>query len=111
MKYLCLAYGSEEDWKKLPEREQKEVLAHDDFLKGRGDTLAAVETTVTTVTAWDGTPTIVSGSYAKSNAPLAGFSIMEAADINEAIQLVTNSPCARAKGAVEIRPLLQNADD
>lgn len=110
MKYLCLAYGREEDWKELTEQEQEDVLAHDDFLRRRGDVLAAVETNVMTVTAWDGTPTTTVGSFAKSTAPLAGFSIMEAADINEAIQLVTNSPCARAKGAVEIRPLLPNND-
>jgi hypothetical protein len=107
MKYLCLAYGSGEDWEVLTKQEQEELLAQDEILRRRGDFLAAVETAVTTVTAWGGTPTTSSGAFAKSSAPLAGFSIIEAADINEAIQLVMNTPCARAKGAIEIRPLLQ----
>ena len=68
--------------------------------------MSAVETTVTTVTAWDGSPTTTNSSFAKSSVPLAGFSIIEAADINEAVQLVANTPCARAKGAIEIRPLM-----
>ena len=36
--------------------------------------------------------------------PLAGFSIIEAETIEEVIQLVANTPCARARGAIEIRP-------
>jgi hypothetical protein len=110
MKFLCLAYGGEKDWLELTKQEQEELLAQDEVLRSRGDFLAAVETIVTTVTAWDGSPTTTSGSFAKSSVPLAGFSIIEAADINEAVQLVANTPCARAKGAIEIRPLMQTDD-
>jgi hypothetical protein len=38
--------------------------------------------------------------------PLAGFSIIEAADIDEVIRLVAVTPCARAKGAIEKRPIM-----
>jgi hypothetical protein len=108
MKFLCLAYGAEKDWLALTKAQQEELLAQDEVLRRRGDFLAAVETTVTTVTAWNGSPTTTSGSFARSSAPLAGFSIIEAADLDEAVQLVANTPCARAKGAVEIRPLAQS---
>ena len=37
--------------------------------------------------------------------PLAGFAIIEAANIDEAIKLVSKSPCAVAHGVVEIWPL------
>jgi hypothetical protein len=107
MKFLCLAYGAEKDWLDLTKQEQEELLAQDKVLRDRGALMAAVETGVTTVTAWDGNPTASKGSFAKSSAPLAGFSIIEAADIDEAIHLVANTPCARAKGAIEIRPLMQ----
>lgn len=106
MKYLCLAYGSEKDWKELTLKEQEELLAQDEILRNRGDFVAAVEGNVTTVRAWDGKPTTTGEAFANSSMPLAGFSIIEAADINEAVQLVANTPCARAKGAIEIRPLL-----
>ncbi|MDD5579642.1 MAG: YciI family protein [Methylobacter sp.] len=105
MKFLCLAYGDEKDWLELTQQEQKELLAQDEVLRSRGAFMSAVKTNVTTVTAWDGLPTTTSGSFAKSSLPLAGFSIIEAADINEAVQLVAGTPCARAKGAIEIRPL------
>jgi YCII-related domain/SnoaL-like domain len=68
--------------------------------------MAAVQTTVTTVRAWDGKPTTTDGAFADSKAPLAGFSIIEAADLDEVIRLVAGTPCARAKGAIEIRPIM-----
>jgi hypothetical protein len=37
--------------------------------------------------------------------PLAGFAIIEAADMAEAIRLVAKSPCAVAHGTVEVWPL------
>jgi len=57
------------------------------------------------VRAWDGTPTTSVGPFAVAGLPLAGFGIIEAADLDEAIRLVAKTPCARAKGAVEIRAI------
>jgi hypothetical protein len=106
MKYLCLAYGDEKDWNVLTKKEQDEMLAQDEVVRKRGALMAAVQTTVTTVRAWDGKPTTTNGAFADSNAPLAGFSIIEAADLDEVIRLVAGTPCARAKGAIEIRPIM-----
>jgi len=105
VKYLCLAYGDEKDWKALTKGEQDALLAQDEVLRKRGALMAAVEPRATTVRAWDGTPTITDGAFADSSAPLAGFYIIEAADLSEAIQLVAGTPCARAKGAIEVRPI------
>lgn len=107
MKFLCLAYGAEKDWLGLTKQEQEEFLAQDEVLRNRGNFMAAVGTTVATVTAWNGSPTTVRSTFAQSSVPLAGFAIIEAKDINEVVQLVANTPCARAKGAIEIRPLMQ----
>lgn len=105
MKFLCLAYGREEDWNEFSQQEQQSLLAQDEVLRARGDYVAAVEPTVTTVTNWNGIPQTNNEPLSNSRAPLAGFSIIEAANLDEAIQLITNTPCARAKGAVEVRPL------
>ncbi|MEY9586229.1 YciI family protein [Sinorhizobium fredii] len=48
---------------------------------------------------------IQTGPYLSSDLPIAGFSIMEAKDINEAIELASKSPCAVAHGVIEIWPL------
>lgn len=110
MKWLCLAYGDEKDWKALTRSEQDALLAQDERLRKRGALMASVQPEVTTVRAWDGTPTITDGAFATSQAPLAGFCIIEAADLSEAVKLVADTPCARAKGAVELRPITQIND-
>jgi hypothetical protein len=106
VKFLCLAYGDEKDWNVLTKKEQDEMLAEDEALRKRGALMAALQTTTTTVRAWDGKPTTTDGAFADSKAPLAGFSIIDAADLEEVIRLVAGTPCARAKGAIEIRPIL-----
>lgn len=65
--------------------------------------MAAVQTTVTTVCAWDGTPRTTEGAFANSAVPLAGFGIIEAGNLDEIVRLVAGTPCARAKGAIELR--------
>ena len=104
MKFLCSAYGGEAEWKAMSKQDQVDVLAQDEVLKNRGDYLAAVQTNVVTVTNWNGDLKTSSESFAKPALPLAGFSIIEADSLDEVVQLVADTPCARAKGAIEIRP-------
>jgi hypothetical protein len=106
MKYLCLAYGAEKDWRALSRAEQEVLLAEDERLRQRGALMAAVETSVTTVRAADGRPVTTAGAFTAPPLPLAGFSIIEARDLDEAVALVAGTPCARAKGAIEIRPIM-----
>lgn len=106
MKFLCLAYGSETDWSELSKAEQDMLLAQDELLRQRGALMGAVKTEVTTVRAWSGVPEAANQPFAKLEAPLAGFSIIEADTLADAVKLVANTPCARAKGAIEIRPIL-----
>jgi len=107
MKFLILAYGSENDWKALDPDEQRALLEQDDVLRDRGSLVAAVEPTVTTVRGWDGVSRTQVGPVVALPVPLAGFGVIEAEDLAEAVRLVADTPCARAKGAVEIRPILQ----
>jgi len=111
MKYLCLAYGSEKDWEVLSKEEQEALLAQDVVLRQRGDLVAAVAPMVTTVRAWDGTPKLTDGAFAHGSAPLAGFGIIEAASLDEVVRLVADTPCARAGGAIEIRPITAINED
>jgi hypothetical protein len=107
MKFLCLAYGDAKDWAALTQEEQTELLAQDQVIRDRGALMAAIAPGVTTVAAWHGQPPTTSPeSLAQLPAPLAGFSIIDAADLDEVIQLVAKTPCAYAKGAIEIRPIL-----
>lgn len=105
MRFLCLAYGAEEDWRALSSEEQSALLAQDEVLRARGDLVASVRPAPTTVRSPDGATTTSDGDFAESPVPLAGFGIVEAADLDEAIRLVADTPCARAGGAVVLRPI------
>jgi hypothetical protein len=47
------------------------------------------------------------GPFMRSSPPLAGFAVIEAATLAEAVQLVSRTPCAVAHGVVEVWPLEQ----
>lgn len=105
MKFLCLAYGDEDGWRTLKDSEKKEVLARDAVIKNKGNLMSAVEPTVVCVRNWDHHLEVTAAPYALHTLPLAGFSVIEANTPNEVVDLVANTPCARARGVIEIHPL------
>lgn len=108
MKFLCLAYGRAKDWHGLTSEEQEALLAQDEVLRRRGDLVAAVQAGCTSVRAWDGRAEAREETVMRSDLPLAGFGIVEAADMQEAVRLMADTPCARARGVVEIWPIAFN---
>jgi hypothetical protein len=106
MKYLVLSYDGAKDWSAPSQDEQESLLAQDEVLRRRGSLVAAVENAVTTVRTWDRTSRTTEEPFSPLTAPLAGFGVIEADDLNHGIQFVAHTHCARAKGAVEIRPIL-----
>lgn len=45
------------------------------------------------------------GSFMRADLPVAGFAVIEARDVEEAVRLVSGTPCAVARGVVEVWPL------
>jgi len=111
MKFLCLAYGDEDGWNTLSEQEKRDALAQDAVIRKRGSLMAAVQETVSSVRNWDGNLEIHAGPSVQRELPLAGFSVIEAENVEEVIALVSNTPCARARGVIEIRPFLKVSAD
>jgi hypothetical protein len=108
MKFLCLAYGNENEWKELSNTVQNGLLAQDEILRKRGDVVGAVEADAATVRVENGAPTVERDSLADSNLPLVGFYIIEARDRDEAVHLIHDTPCAGANGAVELREIKES---
>lgn len=50
---------------------------------------------------------VTGGPFLRSDLPIAGFAIIEAADLQDAIKMVSGVPCAVAHGVVEVWPLQQ----
>ena len=110
MKFLCLAYGDEAGWNSLSEEERREALAQDAVIRSRGNLMSAVQRAVTSVRNWDQNLQVNNEPFARNELPLAGFSVIEAESIEEVIELVSNTPCARARGVIEIRPFWNHSD-
>ena len=109
MKYLCLVYGEED---KLVKMDDHECVAYDEDLRTRGRCIAseALEPvhTAVTVRVRNGRLSISDGPFAETKETLAGFYLIDATDLNEAIQIAAQIPPVRV-GSVEVRPIRQLA--
>ena len=107
MKYLCLVYLDESSPISVADTECK---ACGDALKKNGHHIAAEALqsvhTATTVRVRNGKVSVTDGPFAETKEQLAGFYLIDAKDLNEAIQVAGKIPPARA-GSVEVRPVRQ----
>lgn len=105
MKYLCLVYLEPDKLRAIADRE---CAACGDGFRKNGVLLAAealqpVET-ATTVRVRNGKLSVVDGPFAETKEQLAGFYLLDAADLNAAIQAAAKIPPAR-EGSIEVRPV------
>jgi hypothetical protein len=105
MKYLCLVYLEKDKWNAVPDRECANC---GDGLRQSGVLVAAeplhpIET-ATTVRVRNGKVSITDGPFAETKEQLAGFYLIEAKDLNDAIQIAAQIPPAR-EGSIEVRPV------
>lgn len=114
MKYVCLGYYDEQKWETISESQRNslmdECFAYDDALRKNGhfvggEALQSARNAVT-LRSTNGKLSVTDGPYAETKEQLGGILVIEARDLNHAIQLVSNHPGLQA-GPFEIRP----ADD
>jgi hypothetical protein len=105
MKYLCLVYGEERAIQECPDAD---CLAFDAAARASGHCIASEAlqpiATATTVRVRNGKVSITDGPFAETKEQLAGFYLVEARDLNEAIQLASRIPPAKY-GSIEVRPI------
>jgi hypothetical protein len=112
MKYLCMVLVDEKKLHALSESELQtlddESLAFDDTLRKGGHLLAAQAlesvSTATIVRVRGGKVSVTDGPFAETNEQIGGFLLIEAQDLNEAIQLAAKVPAIRL-GGIEVRPV------
>jgi hypothetical protein len=78
---------------------------HDAVLQKRGVLMGIAGTPVRVRNTEGKRVQVDNGPYMASTLPIAGFSVIEAADLDEAVRLVSQSPCAVAHGVIEVWPL------
>ncbi len=111
MKYMLLVYMSENAMN-ASEREQcyAESAALTQELHSRGQYLTASPlqpiATATSVRVREGKRVVTDGPFAETREQLGGFYLVEAKDLNEAINIAARVPPAR-KGTIEVRPVME----
>jgi hypothetical protein len=111
MRYLCLIYLDEGELAAMPERDMDALnarhLAFNDEILGSGHFIEAEAlqpaAATTCVRVRNGKATLTDGPYAETKEMVAGFYVIEARDLNEAIQVASRIPSAPL-GTVEVRP-------
>ncbi len=113
MKYLLQIYpGCTRDaFERLPEDEQQAIV--DEYLAlvqlpgvVAGEQLQPVET-ATTVRVENGETLLTDGPFVDAKEHLGGFCLVEADDLDAALEIAARIPAARMGGAVEVRPLVE----
>jgi hypothetical protein len=107
MKYLCLVYMDEETLDAVPD---SDCMAYGQSLRDSGHYLAAEALqpvhTATTVRVRNGKMSMTDGPFAETKEQLAGFYLIDAKDLNDAVQVASKIPPARV-GSIEVRPVRQ----
>ena len=117
MKYVCLGYIEEQKWETMSESERNalidECFTYDDVLRtgghfAGGEGLQSAQN-ATTLRYKNGKVSITDGPYAETKEQLGGILILEANDLNHAIELISKHPGLKA-GPFEIRPAFDMTD-
>jgi len=112
MNYVCLIYHDEDQLDAIPAAEWNglidEHVAFDESLERSGHWITArplePSSTATTVRVRNGKVSITDGPFAETKEQLGGFFLIEAKDLDDAIDVASRIPSARY-GIVEVRPV------
>lgn len=105
MKYVCLVYGEESDMETVSDAD---CIAYSEEIESSGhrlggEALQPVETAAT-VRVRNGKVSVTDGPFAETKEQLAGFYLIDAEDLDEAVEVASGIPPARI-GSIEVRPV------
>lgn len=114
MKYLCLIYEDETLWQRMAKTEFEKIcgehVAFTEAIKESGHHIGSNPLqpthTATTVRVRNGKVSTTDGPFAETKEQLGGYYLIEAKDLNDAIQVASRIPSARL-GSIEVRPIRQ----
>ena len=114
MKYLCLIYSDESQWQKMDKADGDKMMSeYGEYTKGimasghyiGGNRLQPTHA-ATTVRIRNGKLSTTDGPFAETKEQLGGYYLIEAKDLNDAIQVGSRIPGARV-GSIEVRPIAE----
>ncbi|MFD4840685.1 transcription initiation protein [Achromobacter sp. NPDC058515] len=106
-KFVAIGYGTREDYDRTAAAVRDAAHAHDATLRKDGVLMGIAGAPVQVRNPDAVRVETKNEPFMRSPLPVAGFSVIEAADLAEAIDMVSRTPCAVAHGVVEVWPLEQ----
>lgn len=107
-KFLTIGYGDRAGYERTPAAIRDAAHLADADLVRRGAVMGIAGEPVQVRNADGQGIETLAGSYMRSDLPVAGFALIEAATLAEAIALAAQAPCAVAHGVVEVWPMQQD---
>lgn len=104
-KFITIGYGAPADYDRTPQSVRDAAHAQDAKLRSEGAVMGIAGTPVQVRNPEARGTKILDGPFMSSALPIAGFAIIEATDLADAIEKVSRVPCAVAHGVVEVWPL------
>jgi hypothetical protein len=104
-KFITIGYGDREGYDRTSKPLRDAAHAHDKVLRDGGALMGIAGTPTQVRNHQDRQVQAAEGPYMTSQLPVAGFAVIEAPDLAEAIRMVSRTPCAIANGVVEVWPL------
>jgi hypothetical protein len=104
-RFVTIGYGDRAGYDRTDPKARDAAHEHDEHLQVRG-ALMGIAGKPVQVRNHDGAGMdTIEGPFLRSDLPIAGFAVIEAANLEEAVSLVSGTPCAVAHGVVEVWPL------
>ena len=104
-KFMTIGYGTEDGYNRTPADMRDAAHRHDAQLRESGAIIGTADRPVQVRNpAGTGLQT-TDGAFLRSDLPVAGFALIEAQSIEDAIEQVAKTPCAIAYGVVEVWPM------
>jgi hypothetical protein len=104
-KFVTIGYGDQAGYDQTTPEVRDAAHEHDAKLKAAGALIGIAGKPVQVRNPDARGVQTIETSYMRSDLPIAGFAVIEAENIEEAIALVSKVPCAVAHGVVEVWPL------
>jgi hypothetical protein len=105
--FITIGYGDREGYDRTEPAVRAEAHAHDARLRSEGVVMGVAGAPVQVRNHDAAGVHTESGPFLQSSLPVAGFALIEAASLAEAVKIVSQTPCAVAHGIVEVWPLEQ----
>jgi len=106
-KFITIGYGSSEGYERTDRAVRDAAHAHDARLRGLGALMGIAGKPVQVRNPESQNIQTTDGPFMTAPLPVAGFAVIEAATLADAVKMVSQTPCAVAHGVVEVWPLTQ----